>query len=146
MVVEECAGCSVCSIVCTKICRGHMKGTTFHVFLPKLDIDTAEKIEQREPIPTGHERILFVDDEAAIINAGKQMLERLGYEVVTRTGSIDALELFRSQPDQFDLILTDMTMPNMTGVELSQEIMNIRPDIPVISPGSHRHRHHHYLP
>jgi PAS domain S-box-containing protein len=110
----------------------HGKGTTFHVFLPKLDIDTAEKIEHREPIPTGNERILFIDDEAPIVDVGKQMLERLGYEVITRTSSIEALELFRSQQDQFDVVITDMTMPNMTGVELSKKMINIRPDIPVI--------------
>jgi len=102
------------------------------VFFPKIDLTSIGKADTRESMPTGNERILLVDDEAAIINAGKQMLERLGYKVVTRTGSIDALEFFRSQPDQFDLILTDMTMPNMTGVELSKEIMNIRSDIPVI--------------
>ena len=107
-------------------------GTTFNVFFPKIDLTSIGKADTRESMPTGNERILLVDDEAAIINAGKQMLERLGYKVVTRTGSIDALEFFRSQPDQFDLILTDMTMPNMTGVELSKEIMNIRSDIPVI--------------
>ncbi|MBW1911040.1 MAG: response regulator [Deltaproteobacteria bacterium] len=63
---------------------------------------------------------------------GKQMLERLGYEVTTRTSSIEALELFRAKPDQFDLVITDMTMPQMTGDKLSRELMQIRPDIPVI--------------
>jgi len=60
------------------------------------------------------------------------MLERLGYEVTTRTSSIEALELFRAKPDQFDLVITDMTMPQMTGDKLSRELMQIRPDIPVI--------------
>ena len=108
------------------------KGTTFDVFLPKIDLDIAEKDVSREQIPTGNERILLVDDEAAIVNVEKQMFKRLGYEVATRTSSIEALELFRSQPDRFDAVITDMTMPNMTGVELSKEIMSIRPDIPVI--------------
>jgi len=108
------------------------KGTVFNVYLPKLETATIEQIPIRESTPKGDERVLLIDDEAAIINAGKQMLERLGYEVITRTSSIDALELFRSQPDRFDVVITDMTMPNMTGVELSKEVMNIRPDIPVI--------------
>ena len=108
------------------------EGATFKVFFPKIDLTAIEKIDTREPMPTGNERILFVDDEAVIANVGKQMLERLGYDVITRTGSIDALEHFRSQPDLFDLVITDVTMPNMTGVELSKEIMSIRPDIPVI--------------
>ena len=108
------------------------KGTVFNVYLPKLETATIEQIPISESTPKGVERVLLIDDEAAIINAGKQMLERLGYEVITRTSSIDALELFRSQPDRFDIVITDMTMPNMTGVELSKEVMNIRPDIPVI--------------
>ena len=66
------------------------------------------------------------------MSKGKQILERLGYEVVTRTSSIEALELFRKKPDQFDLVITDMTMPKMTGDKLAQEIMKVRPDIPII--------------
>ncbi len=83
-------------------------------------------------IPTGTERILFIDDEAALATAGKRMLEALGYEVVTRTSSVEALELFKSQPDRFDLVITDMTMPTMTGDKLAREMMTIRPDLPVI--------------
>jgi len=66
------------------------------------------------------------------VEIGKQMLERLGYEVTTRTSSIEALELFRIKPDQFDLVITDMTMPQMTGDRLARELMQIRPDIPII--------------
>ena len=62
----------------------------------------------------------------------KQALESLGYKVTTRTSSIEALELFRSKPNDFDLVITDMTMPNMNGDKLAGELMKIRPDIPVI--------------
>ena len=75
------------------------------------------KIEK--PIPTGTERILFIDDEPAIVNISRQMLDSLGYDVVTRTSSIEALELFKAQTDRFDLVITDMTMPQMTGEDLS---------------------------
>jgi CheY-like chemotaxis protein len=108
------------------------EGTTFNVFLPIIETKTEPQIAAEEPLPTGTERILFVDDEETLVDMGRQMLERLGYEVVTRTSSIDALELFKTQPDNFDLIITDMTMPNMTGDKLAMEVMKIRPDIPII--------------
>lgn len=80
----------------------------------------------------GTERILFVDDEAPIAKMGSQILERLGYSVTTRTSSVEALELFRTKPEEFDLVITDMTMPNMTGEKLAMELMKIRPDISVV--------------
>ena len=79
-----------------------------------------------------HFYVQFIDDEASIAKVGKLILEQLGYSVETRTSSLEALELFRSKPASFDLIITDMTMPNMTGDQLALELMNIRPDIPVI--------------
>ena len=81
---------------------------------------------------TGNERILFVDDEEFLIDTGQETLEQLGYKVVATMSSQEALELFRSQPDQFDLVITDQTMPKMTGAELATKIMEIRPDIPII--------------
>jgi PAS domain S-box-containing protein len=109
------------------------KGSTFHVYLPVIQ-EKAEVpgIDEVVPIPTGNEHILFIDDEPALVEIDKQMLERLGYEVTTRTSSMEALELFRTKPDQFDLVITDMTMPHMTGERLANELMNIRSDIPVI--------------
>ncbi len=110
------------------------KGTTFHVYLPRV-AEVEEKGQAESPlggIPTGRERILFIDDNQALVDLGKRMLGRLGYEVVTRTSSIEALELFRAKPDEFDMVITDMTMPNMTGDKLAKEMMKIRPDIPVI--------------
>ncbi len=87
---------------------------------------------ERRDLPLGNENILFVDDEAPIAKMGGKVLENLGYIVTTRTSSVEALELFRSKPQAFDLIVTDMTMPNMTGDKLAVELMKIRPDIPVV--------------
>ena len=80
----------------------------------------------------GTEKILFVDDEAPIAKMGSQMLSRLGYEVTTRISGIDALELFRENPDRFEFVITDMTMPNITGTILSKELLKLNPDIPII--------------
>ena len=108
------------------------KGSTFKICLPvikgrfKLE-DSAER-----PIPTGVERILFIDDEPVIMEMGKQILESLGYDVVARNSSIEALELFKEKKDNFDLVITDMTMPHITGEKLAEKLMQIRPDIPVI--------------
>ncbi|MBW1798809.1 MAG: PAS domain S-box protein, partial [Deltaproteobacteria bacterium] len=99
------------------------RGTTFHVYLPRMEYSekTANKMAASpyKGIPSGHERILFIDDEQALVDIGKQMLEHLGYEVITRTSSIEALELFKAEPDGFDMVITDMTMPNMTGEKLA---------------------------
>jgi CheY-like chemotaxis protein len=86
----------------------------------------------KEQIQGGIERILLVDDEDAIVTMEKMMLERLGYQVTSRTGSIEALDTFRDNPDNFDLVITDMAMPNMPGDRLSAELTKIRPDIPVL--------------
>ena len=81
---------------------------------------------------TGQETVLYVDDEQALVTMTKQMLELLGYRAIIRTSSIEALELFEHDPYRFDLVITDMTMPNMTGDMLAGKILRIRPDIPVI--------------
>ncbi|MBW2576211.1 MAG: response regulator [Deltaproteobacteria bacterium] len=78
------------------------------------------------------EGFLLVDDEEPIVRMVKQTLERLGYQVTIRTSSLDALEAFRAGPDKFDLVITDMTMPNMTGVQLAPKLLEIRSDIPII--------------
>jgi len=109
------------------------KGSTFHVYFPRLESPAAPEAEATELIPTGgRERILFVDDEEPLVRMVQQMLERLGYDVTVRTSSVEALEAFRAQPDKFDLIITDQTMPNKTGVQLARDLMRIRPDIPII--------------
>lgn len=109
------------------------KGTIFHVFLPCIDITRNEQTtENDEEIPTGNEEILFVDDEKVILNVYEQMLTKLGYKVTLSVNGVEALELFRSDKNRFDLVFTDFTMPNMTGMELARKLMRIRPDIPII--------------
>ena len=108
------------------------KGSTFHVYIPAIQREVVEEKDETGHLPTGIECVLFIDDEPTLVDIGKQALERLGYEVVTRTSSIEALELFRTKPDQFGLVITDMTMPDMTGERLAKELMQVRPDIPII--------------
>jgi CheY-like chemotaxis protein len=107
-------------------------GSTFNVFIPAMVDEPPAKTATREDMPIGSERILFVDDESFQADLGRQMLERLGYQVVSKTCSIEALEAFIAAPQTFDLVITDMTMPNMTGDELSRRILAFRPDIPII--------------
>jgi len=108
------------------------KGTSFAVYFPIIAGEVKKTTSTDTPLPSGDERILLVDDEKTLVDLGRQMLERLGYHVVCRTSSIEALELFKNRPDRFDLVITDMTMPNLTGDRLAGQIMSIRPDIPVI--------------
>jgi CheY-like chemotaxis protein len=112
---------------------GEGEGSTFSVYLPKI----AKKVEPGEDagtkgIPAGHERVLFVDDEEALADAGRQLLGSLGYEVVSMTNSNEAFEAFSADPTGFDLVITDQAMPQMTGTELAERILSIRPDVPVI--------------
>lgn len=108
------------------------KGTVFHVYLPIIEREAEPEVDVEEKLATGTERILFIDDEQLLVNMGRQMLESLGYKVVTRTSSFEALELFKKQRDKFDLVITDMTMPGMTGEELAKDVLKVRPDIPVL--------------
>lgn len=108
------------------------KGTTFHVLFPRIESHAMAIPGVVAPIPKGKERVLLVDDEEELVHMGRQMLERLGYEVVATTRSLEALELFRAQPEVFDVVLTDQTMPDMTGDDLARELLRIRPDIPII--------------
>ena len=108
------------------------KGSTFQVYLPIIRGTEALEEKNEKPFPTGSERILFIDDEAVLIDMGRQILEHLGYEVVAMQSSTEALERFRTEPERFDLVITDMTMPHMTGDRLARELIKIRPDIPII--------------
>jgi len=108
------------------------KGTTFHICLPRIDVKAGEATEPLEALPKGNERIMFVDDEETLRNVAQEMLEYLGYKVVVKPNGTEALETFRSQPDGFDLIITDQTMPHMTGEMLARELLRIKPDIPII--------------
>lgn len=108
------------------------KGTTFQVFLPKANSKHTESQIKEEQLPRGTETILFVDDEKLLLEIGKELLESLGYRVETRASSVDALEAFRAQPEKYNLIVSDMTMPNYTGEYLAMEARKISPEIPII--------------
>ena len=108
------------------------KGTIFSVFLPVIQKEVKDKTKKVGNIPGGDETILYVDDEKNLVRVSKQRLERLGYTVVGTMDSIEALKIFTKDPDYFDLIITDQTMPKMTGAELAQKVLKIRPDIPII--------------
>jgi PAS domain S-box-containing protein len=108
------------------------QGSTFKVYFPVIEKRLEPQVSNVEAVPTGNERILFIDDEPALAEIGKKTLETLGYDVTTRTSSIEALELFKTRPDRFDLVITDMTMPNMAGDILAGELIRIRPEILVI--------------
>jgi signal transduction histidine kinase/CheY-like chemotaxis protein len=108
------------------------KGTTFTIHLPLLDAATEWEGPEMALIPEGSGHILYVDDEEPIASLGREMLTSLGYDVAIRLSSIDALEAFRANPRDYDLVITDMTMPNMTGARLAEEMLKIRPDLPII--------------
>jgi CheY-like chemotaxis protein len=112
------------------------KGTNFQVFWPMVDPET----EVESPVPEekqriqsrGTEQIMLVDDEMGILDSLEKILSRQGYQVFAFNEPISALEAFKEKPDQFDLVITDMTMPRMTGDRLSAEILNVRTNMPII--------------
>jgi len=109
------------------------QGTTVHIYIPVIQNGSDSPLLQpSEPLNLGKGRILFIDDEETIVAMNKRILERLGYQVTGFASSLDALECFRRQPDSFDLILTDMTMPGINGEDLALAAMKIRADIPII--------------
>ena len=108
------------------------QGSTFAVYLPRSDSPGTAALPTEEPVVGGNERILFVDDEAALVHVGRATLQRLGYQVVVCTSSSEALETFRAAPQSFDLVITDRTMPMLTGEALVHALRQLRPDIPII--------------
>jgi CheY-like chemotaxis protein/two-component sensor histidine kinase len=109
------------------------KGTTFHLYFPIHESAAVETVPETEAIVRGSgERVLFVDDEASLASLGKKMLERIGYQVTTKTSSSEALAAFRAEPGRYDLVITDLTMPNLTGTDLAVELLKLRPDLPII--------------
>ena len=109
------------------------RGTTFNVFIPTVKVRPGLDEKKSAPrLPGGSEHILLVDDEPALIDVGRQMLEKLGYRVSTASDGAAALELFRQAPHRIDLVVTDMTMPKLTGDKLAVELLKTRPDLPII--------------
>ncbi len=108
------------------------EGTVFHVFFPKVASAEAPGDMESRVVTKGHGRILFVDDEEALTRLAQEMLESLGYKVTVVRDGVEALGRFEARPDEFDLVITDYTMPKMTGLEFAGEVLRIRPDIPVI--------------
>ncbi len=108
------------------------KGTVFDIYFPAIEEKTVAAVKPVAVAPPGTGHILLIDDEKMLVELGKTMLERLGYVVTALTSSIEALNTFQNHPDLFDAIITDQTMPDMTGLELSRQILQIRPEIPII--------------
>lgn len=103
------------------------------IYLPRIDKSPEPPGNlTAESFPKGTEHILLVDDEETIARLLKRMLECLGYRVTVRTSSVEALQAFRSQPEKFDLVVTDLGMPNMSGTDLAGALLGIRPDIPIV--------------
>jgi PAS domain S-box-containing protein len=108
------------------------RGSTFNVFFPRVNAEESSQEAFPMHLETGKERVLLVDDEKAQVRSIKNVLERLGYTVVAKTDSLEALDLFREDPRAFDLVITDQTMPRMTGIRLAEALLLIRPDMPII--------------
>ena len=115
------------------IVSGSKEGaTTLYIYLPRITGGATPVKEVSSTFAEEKELILFIDDDQALAQLGKQMLERLGYEVISKTSGIEGLEAFIAQPDKFDLVITDFAMPNMTGLELAKKLLAIRPGIPIV--------------
>jgi CheY-like chemotaxis protein len=110
------------------------QGTTFTIDFPEMESRSFQ--EENKPLQQeflmGHGHILFVEDEEPLARLGEEAMKKLGYEVMVRTSSVEALEAFRADPLRFDAVVTDQTMPNMTGEALSRALLQIRPDVPII--------------
>lgn len=108
------------------------KGTRFTIYIPVTQLTTGKETILTEELTTGKENILIVDDETSICEIYKHALEGVGYHTTCCFSSLDALEIFKDKSDVFDLVITDMTMPHMTGDKLAQRLIEIKKDLPVI--------------
>ncbi|MDJ0669013.1 MAG: response regulator [Desulfobacterales bacterium] len=117
---------------CIRVRSQIAQGAEFEILFPVVQNQVAGESRFDTPPLRGNERVLFVDDEPALAQLGKSMLERLGYEVCACTSSLEALEAFRPDPDRFDILVTDLTMPDMTGIHLAQKLRALRHHLPVV--------------
>ena len=124
-IVESCGGFITCHSQVGE-------GAVFTILLPVFEGHAETENSPIGLVPEGAERILFVDDEKMLAQMGKTMLERIGYAVTVQTSSLGALSTFQNQPDAFDLVITDQTMPEMTGIDLARRMLQIRPNMPII--------------
>jgi signal transduction histidine kinase/ActR/RegA family two-component response regulator len=108
------------------------RGTTFDIYLPRATIEVKSEIKTLKAIPDGNEHVLFVDDDQTLAELGGKLLTTLGYRVVTQTDPRKALELFRENPDAYDLVITDMIMPGLTGETLARQVSKYGPQTPII--------------
>jgi two-component system, cell cycle sensor histidine kinase and response regulator CckA len=108
------------------------KGSVFYIYLPRIEKQQSIAVSEELPVRGGKECILFVDDEDITVELNNERLTRLGYEVVATTSSLEALEIFMKEPRRFHLVITDYTMPHMTGVDLARKLLKVRNDIPII--------------
>jgi len=109
------------------------RGSVFDVYFPLVEAGPESDRQSAELImPTGSERILFVDDEETLAEMAGEMLSRLGYQVTIMTSGVEAVDLLRSRPEEFDMVITDQTMPNISGLELARAALSLRPDLPVV--------------
>ncbi|MBN2107194.1 MAG: PAS domain S-box protein [Deltaproteobacteria bacterium] len=115
-----------------KVYSEHGRGTVFHVLLPRIEAAIPESSRDVHEAPPGHESVLLIDDEAVLLDVGTHMLESLGYRVTALQSPQEALEIFKKNPESFDVVITDQTMPGLTGYELARELMLVRPDLPII--------------
>ncbi len=107
-------------------------GSVFNVFFPLVDERAGDRKERTGRIPRGRERILLVDDEPAVVEMTARTLERLGYDVEAAGSGVDAWSRFTKDPYAFDLVLTDQTMPDLTGIELAKKVLGLRKEMPII--------------
>jgi CheY-like chemotaxis protein len=119
------------------------QGSCFRVDIPATTEAAREQVAKTEPIPGGHDYIMVIDDEAEIAGTFRRVLMRLGYRVEAFTSPLVALERFRVKPDRYDLVISDIVMPDMSGEELITRFLDLRPDLPVIycsaySPATHK--------
>ena len=131
-IVAEYGGAVVCDSVLGQ-------GTTFHVYLPASAAVAQVEEERHVAEVAGGEHILLVDDEPILADLGRAMLQRAGYRVTSRTSSLEALSAFQNQPELYDLVITDQTMPGMTGIDLARRLLQLRPGLPIILSTGYGH-------
>jgi CheY-like chemotaxis protein len=108
-------------------------GTTFDLYFPEIeDRRKTEEFREEEKMPTGTETVLYVDDEPMLCEIAGEILKSLGYQVILKTSSVEASDLFAADPKRFDAVITDMSMPQLTGDKLARKILALRPDMPII--------------